>query len=251
MCATFHWDTGRNEVASWKNVPQDAVDLVAWWQRMQDLYATDEPPPSPRSRESLAELGSDRLRQLGAKYHAEYMIDRIPPPRARECPVSSDRRGTVARQRSKQCGRGNAARLAGDVPQSFVRDLSLAMNRDLPQQLAERLAVPRSAPTLIRATTCGRGRGIWASRPTTPGPLRCCCCSIRVKAIGTCRSRCGQRIWPTTRGKSVCRAARLSRGRRRLRRRFASFTRSLATTASRSACWDRSRRPTCTAATTW
>jgi hypothetical protein len=80
MCATFHWDTGRNEVASWKNVPQDAVDLVAWWQRMQDLYATDEPPPSPRWRESLARLGADRLRQLGAKYHAEYVIDRIPPP---------------------------------------------------------------------------------------------------------------------------------------------------------------------------
>jgi hypothetical protein len=84
MCQTFQWDTGRNEVASWKNVPQDAADLVAWWQRMQDLYATGQPPPSVRWRESLAELGADRLRQLGMIYHADYVIDRTPAQEAQE-----------------------------------------------------------------------------------------------------------------------------------------------------------------------
>ena len=79
MCETFHWDTGRNEVVSQKNVPQDAVDLVAWWQRMQDLYATGQ--SSPRWRETLWELGADRLRQLGAKYHADYLIE-TPAPEA-------------------------------------------------------------------------------------------------------------------------------------------------------------------------
>jgi hypothetical protein len=79
-CQTLQWDTGRNEVASWKNVPQDAADLVAWWQRMQDLYASHEPPPNPRWYGALADLGTDRVRELGAKYHADYAIDRVPSP---------------------------------------------------------------------------------------------------------------------------------------------------------------------------
>jgi hypothetical protein len=75
MAQTFKWYTGHSEVATWKDIPQDATELVQWWARMQDIYATGLPPPRPRWRLSLTELSPERLRQLGAKYGADYMID--------------------------------------------------------------------------------------------------------------------------------------------------------------------------------
>jgi len=74
LAQTFGWYSGHSEVVSWKNVPQDAVDIIEWWRRIRELYMTDEPPPEPRWHDSLAKLGAERLKQLGAKYGAEYVI---------------------------------------------------------------------------------------------------------------------------------------------------------------------------------
>ena len=63
---TFKWYSGRGDVAAWKETPQDAAGLVAWWERIQDIYATGRKPPQDRYYTSLADLGEERLRQLGA-----------------------------------------------------------------------------------------------------------------------------------------------------------------------------------------
>ena len=70
---TFRWYAQRGEVANLKELPQDAVGLVAWWDRMKDIYATGLPPPDAWHH-CLEELGAERLRVLGAKYGADYAI---------------------------------------------------------------------------------------------------------------------------------------------------------------------------------
>jgi hypothetical protein len=70
---TFKWYTGRREVVSWKDVPQDAKTLLEWWRRIQEVYATGL-PAGPRWYEPLAKVGAKRLKQLGAEYDADYII---------------------------------------------------------------------------------------------------------------------------------------------------------------------------------
>ena len=41
---TFKWFAGRAEVVTWKDVPQDATGLIAWWQRRQDVYLLGDWP---------------------------------------------------------------------------------------------------------------------------------------------------------------------------------------------------------------
>jgi len=71
---TFKWYAGRGEVAVWKETPQDAAGLVCWWRRIEDLYATGQEPPFSRWHASSAELGTGRLRQLGERYDAQYVL---------------------------------------------------------------------------------------------------------------------------------------------------------------------------------
>jgi hypothetical protein len=77
---TFKWYTGRIDVVTWKDVPQDAKSLNQWWDMIQDIYATNY-PEGPRWYEPLTEVGTKRMRDLGAKYHADYILaERTPPP---------------------------------------------------------------------------------------------------------------------------------------------------------------------------
>jgi hypothetical protein len=71
---TFKWYSGHPSVVDWKDVPQDAGSLVEWWHRMEEIYSTGLRSPDPRWHESLAELGADRLKELGEKYHADYVL---------------------------------------------------------------------------------------------------------------------------------------------------------------------------------
>jgi hypothetical protein len=113
LAQTFKWYTGQSDVATWKDVPQDAQSIVAWWDRIEDTYATGqglrkgdshvwcdaffglfgqdaavpssepEQPPEPRWYEPLVERGAAPLKQLGAKYGADYLIaERTEPPLA-------------------------------------------------------------------------------------------------------------------------------------------------------------------------
>ena len=76
----FSWYTGHSDVVNWKDVPQNAPKIVQWWNRIQDIYATGEPPPEPRWHEPLAEVGAKRLKQLAAKYEADYAITQVTDP---------------------------------------------------------------------------------------------------------------------------------------------------------------------------
>ncbi len=74
MAQTFKWYTGRAEVANRKEIPQDARAIDRWWQRQKDLYSRGNRQPNNYWHESLAQLGAKRLRQLGRKYGADYVI---------------------------------------------------------------------------------------------------------------------------------------------------------------------------------
>jgi hypothetical protein len=65
---TFKWRTGRAEVATWKDVPQEAGAIVQWWRRLQDI---DGGGGDPRGSGSLA---GQRVAELARKYGAEYVI---------------------------------------------------------------------------------------------------------------------------------------------------------------------------------
>jgi len=72
--STLKWFTGRGEVGTWKDMPQDAASILPWMDRLNDIYGTGYKDPDRRWRLSLAEVGYDRLRDLAAKYHAGYVI---------------------------------------------------------------------------------------------------------------------------------------------------------------------------------
>jgi hypothetical protein len=81
MAATFGWRTDRAEVVNRKDIPQDAPGLVAWRQRIRDLYWREADKDGPADwRGSLAALGRDRLIELGAKYGADYVLTSAYPP---------------------------------------------------------------------------------------------------------------------------------------------------------------------------
>lgn len=80
MAQTFTWYAGRGQVVSWKDLPQDAAAVVKWWHRLEDIYAMPHPEFQHRWRESLAEATPRRLRELGRKYNASYLIVEADPP---------------------------------------------------------------------------------------------------------------------------------------------------------------------------
>ena len=65
---TFKWYAERAEVFSWKDVPQDPVSVVRWWQRQQRLY------PRRVVRWGFVALGQRRLVELARHYGATYVV---------------------------------------------------------------------------------------------------------------------------------------------------------------------------------
>ncbi len=84
--STFKWRTRRAEVVSRKEVPQDAGSIVEWWTRLREIHGIESGTPQRYWHGSLAELGAERLRQLGVKYSADYVLTEAPglelPPTA-------------------------------------------------------------------------------------------------------------------------------------------------------------------------
>ncbi|HEX5443368.1 MAG TPA: DUF6798 domain-containing protein [Pirellulales bacterium] len=76
---TFTWYAGRGEVASWKDLPQDAAAIVEWWRRLEEIHGTRLPEVRGRWHESLTELPAARLRRLAEKYGAGYLLTEAGP----------------------------------------------------------------------------------------------------------------------------------------------------------------------------
>jgi len=73
LSQTFCWYAGRPEVVTHKNIPQDARGIVAWQQRIDDVFGNREDPDSRYVR-SLNRQGEQRLRELAGKYGADYVL---------------------------------------------------------------------------------------------------------------------------------------------------------------------------------
>jgi hypothetical protein len=80
LSQTFKWHARRAEVATWKDIPQDAASLVEWRRRIQDLFVTGDPQPQFRWRDSAAEMGPEQLEALTEKYRADYIITPVAAP---------------------------------------------------------------------------------------------------------------------------------------------------------------------------
>jgi len=98
MSQTFKWYARRPEAANWKEIPQDAAAIVEWRRRIGDLCAAGSEGPLPPGHDSLAERRAWRLRQLGAKYGADYAITFARPRLPLEA-VYTDRVYTIYRLR--------------------------------------------------------------------------------------------------------------------------------------------------------
>jgi hypothetical protein len=70
---SFKWRTGRPEVATWKDIPQDAASIVEWFDRLQALY-TIEVAGGRQTLDSVGELGTARVLALAQQYGADYVI---------------------------------------------------------------------------------------------------------------------------------------------------------------------------------
>jgi hypothetical protein len=75
---TFKWYARRPEVVTRKDIPQDAASIVQWWDRLRDVHGIERDDPRRFWHGSLAELGEPRLRELGKKYRAEYVLTEAP-----------------------------------------------------------------------------------------------------------------------------------------------------------------------------
>jgi hypothetical protein len=78
MSQSFRWHTGRAEVVTRKDFPQDAASIVEWRRRLERIYGRAD-TPSPWY-DSLAQLGAKRLRELGREFGADYVVTSAQPP---------------------------------------------------------------------------------------------------------------------------------------------------------------------------
>lgn len=65
---TFKWYAERPEVATWKEMPQDAASIVQWWSRLVAIHG------SPGQWQSPTLLTAEQLRALGRAHRADYLL---------------------------------------------------------------------------------------------------------------------------------------------------------------------------------
>jgi hypothetical protein len=73
LANSFKWRTGRAEVATQKDVPQDADSMVQWFERLRTVYYEEvdgqlEPAPS------VGHLGNEHVAKMARKYGIDYVI---------------------------------------------------------------------------------------------------------------------------------------------------------------------------------
>jgi len=74
----FKWNTRRSEVATWKDIPQDAQGIAKWYSTVEQLYTYRPKTGPPRRDISLQQLFSrhspERLERLQEKYKYDYIL---------------------------------------------------------------------------------------------------------------------------------------------------------------------------------
>jgi hypothetical protein len=90
---SFKWYASRADVASYKDVPQDAASVVEWRRRMEELFPKVERHGKLITLDSPEKLGAQRVREVARRYGASHVIARSYPPLDLPVayPVSGDR----------------------------------------------------------------------------------------------------------------------------------------------------------------
>ncbi len=70
---SFKWRTGRPEVATRKDIPQDAGNMVEWFGRLKNIFSRDV-NGEIEWVDSPGELGTERVRQLADEYGFDYVL---------------------------------------------------------------------------------------------------------------------------------------------------------------------------------
>jgi hypothetical protein len=70
---SFKWRTGRPEVASRKDIPQDARSMVEWSNRLHNIYY-HEVDGLQVAADSVADLGAEHVTAMAEKYGADYIL---------------------------------------------------------------------------------------------------------------------------------------------------------------------------------
>ncbi|MBS0210569.1 MAG: hypothetical protein JSS27_16620 [Planctomycetes bacterium] len=81
---TFKWYAERGEVVTWKDVPQHAGEIIAWWQRMLDVFGTGN-TSGPRFYSALADTSAAHVQRVARHYGADYVLTAAEPPLALPC----------------------------------------------------------------------------------------------------------------------------------------------------------------------
>jgi hypothetical protein len=76
---SFKWYAQRADVANWKDIPQDAVGVVAWRRRLEDVFPTVEGPAGPTILSSPEKWGPVRALELAQRYGAKYIVAKSDP----------------------------------------------------------------------------------------------------------------------------------------------------------------------------
>jgi hypothetical protein len=67
---TFKWYAQRAEVASWKDIPQDAQSIVAWHRALENIYSRE----GTRGRGGPETLSDYELVSLARRHRASYVV---------------------------------------------------------------------------------------------------------------------------------------------------------------------------------
>jgi hypothetical protein len=70
---SFKWRTGRAEVATRKDIPQDAASMVEWFGRVKNIFSHDV-YGIRKWVESPSELGDERVKELAKEYGFNYVL---------------------------------------------------------------------------------------------------------------------------------------------------------------------------------
>lgn len=77
---TFKWYAGRSDLVTWKDVPQNAKDLIAWRDRLDDVHRRFDENGNRLNSIPLAKHGTERIRAIVNKYNIDYVLTREYPP---------------------------------------------------------------------------------------------------------------------------------------------------------------------------
>lgn len=70
----FKWRTGRPEVVTHKDVPQDAASMIEWRRRLNSIHQLQSSSGESYTALSLGHLGEPRLMALHAEYQFDYVL---------------------------------------------------------------------------------------------------------------------------------------------------------------------------------